>query len=134
MLSVSIILTQMGVILLFMILGFVAGKKNQISAAGTRDLSWLAVNICGPCQGLSAVVQANSLHDHATAFKVLGLNFLLYAILFVVGIFTGPLLRAEKSERKFFHVMTVFGNCGFLGLPLCEAVFGKEALLYLTMN
>ena len=40
----------------------------------------------------------------------------------------GPLLRIPKPERKFYQLMTIFGNMGFIGYPVVNAVIGPEGM------
>ena len=131
--QLSVILTQMGVIVVFLTLGFLSKRKGWIHTAGTKDMSWLLVNICGPAQVLFSILGSSKLPDAGTAFNVLLLSIAIYILLIVFGRFMGRIVRAPRSEWKYYHVMTVFGNVGFLGLPLCQAILGNDSMVYLVL-
>jgi len=131
--QLSVILTQMGVIAIFLALGFLSKRKGWIHTAGTKDLSWILINICAPAQVIFSVLGNDSLPDSRTSLKILILSILIYIVLIISGRFIGPIIRAPRSEWKFYHVMAVFGNTGFLGLPLCQAILGNNAMVYLVL-
>ena len=131
--QLSGILTQMGVIAIVIIIGYFCKAKEAVHTQGTKDMSWLVINVCGPCQVLFSVLGAENLPDRSSVihffFVVLG----IYVVLIAFGHLMGPLLRAPRSEWKFYNVMAVFGNTGFLGLPLCQAILGNDAMIYMVM-
>lgn len=131
--QVSVILTQMGVILIFLAVGFLAKRQNWIDNHGTKSLSWLIVYVCGPSLVLSSVLNSEAAIPKLTAIEIIGLIFVLYIILIIIGTFIGRLCGAPKSDWRFFGSMNVFGNVGFLGIPMCAAIFGSDAAIYMSM-
>ncbi|MDO4478195.1 MAG: AEC family transporter [Lachnospiraceae bacterium] len=131
--TLPVILTQMGVIIIFLAIGFFSRKKGFVNREQTRGMSWLVVNICGPLQCLSAIFNADALPGRTEMLKGLLIVFILYMLMVALGRVIGPIIRAEKSEWRFYNAMSVFGNVGFIGLPLCEAIIGPAALPYLIL-
>lgn len=64
-----------------------------------------------------------------------GLSYLLFfgiiAVFHIVGIFvTMPLFRGAGEHRSIFQYATMFGNMGYMGLPLAKAVAGEIGVFY----
>lgn len=57
----------------------------------------------------------------------------IYGVLIALGMLMGPLLRIPKPERKFYQLMTVFGNVGFIGYPVVNAVIGAEGMAFAAL-
>ena len=131
--SVKVILTQMAVIAIFLVLGYLARKRDWIREASVKDLSWILVNIGGPCQALSTVLNAESAPDKKDALLILAILGGLYVVFIILGLVMGPMIRAKRSDWRFYNVMTVFGNVGFLGIPLAQALMGSTAAFYMAM-
>ena len=131
--TIGVILNQMGVILIFLLIGFWAKRSGRIDVHGTKTLSWLIVNICGPALIVASVLSAEELPDRMTAIKGIGLVFCLYVFLILLGCVMGRLCLAPKADWNYFKAMSVFGNVGFLGIPLASAIFGNVATIYMTM-
>lgn len=131
--NISTVLTQMGVILIYLALGYYVSHKGWVKDEGVRALSWIIVNIASPAQILSSVLNDDPVSDKSSAIFMLLLTLIIYVILILLGLVMGPVLRAPKKDWKFYNGMTVFSNIGFLGIPFAQAVFGEESVVYLVI-
>ena len=131
--SIQTILTQMTIMILFLVIGCLIKKKGFIGHETLKELSWLLVTVIGPCQTVSTVVTIDRTNGKSAALIVLGITAVLYCVLFILGGFIGRLIRAPRSEWAFYDVMTVFGNVGFLGIPLARAMLGDLGGFYLAI-
>lgn len=131
--TLPIILTQMGVIIIFLAIGYICRKKGFVSEKESKSLSWIVVNICGPCQCISAVLNAEDLPTRDQLLYGLVVVVILYGLMILLGSVMGGLIRAPKSERKFYNAMTIFGNVGFIGIPLGQAILNDEAMPFLIL-
>ena len=57
----------------------------------------------------------------------------IYGILILLGLLVGPLLGIPKAERKFYQLMTIFSNVGFIGYPVVNAVIGPEGMAFAAL-
>ncbi|MCI1722179.1 MAG: AEC family transporter [Lachnospiraceae bacterium] len=130
--AITIVFTQLCVLMTFLMLGFFTKKKGYIHDIGVKDLSWIVINIGNPCQILSSVLNTDVVSDKGPIIEMFIVSILTYGALMVIGLFMGALVRAPKHERKVYNMMTVFGNLGFVGLPLVQAVYGAGAVLYVV--
>ncbi len=129
----GIVFKQMCVIFIFILIGYALRKKEMISDIGVRDITWIIVNICNPALILSAVMNTEKRPDMASALQMMGITAAAYCLMILLGFLIGPLVRAPKKDWKFYNMMTVFGNTGFIGLPLAQAVLGSESLIYIAI-
>jgi hypothetical protein len=44
------------------------------------------------------------------------------------------LLRVPQADHYSYRMLTIFGNVGFIGIPLASAVLGSESLIYVSIN
>lgn len=61
-------------------------------------------------------------------FKALGCGALLHTASIIVGILVFK--RTPKDKAAIFKFAAAFGNCGYMGLPLANAVVGSEGVFY----
>ncbi len=124
----SIILNQVSILFFVMLIGFYAGKRNIIENAARKKLSELLINITSPLFIISAFQLKFSheiLHNALTA--------LIFSIaIHVLSILAGLVLYEKYSDhtKKIMKFVTVYSNCGFMGLPVLGSLFGKEGILY----
>ena len=126
----SQVLTQILVILLYVIVGFVAGKVKVINPEQRKYLTGLCSNLILPFTILSASSQqmdgetmTNFGLATAVMFGLLGGTLVLMLLYHRVRHTPAPLRAATTG-------LITFPNCTFLGLPLCQALFGDIAVLY----
>lgn len=131
--STAVVLQQMLVIFLLMGTGFFLFRKHMVSACASRDLSTLITQVCNP-----AIILASALDENATATRMDilvtgGIAAVSYLALILMGMVLPRLLRVEPGQRRFYSMMTVYGNTGFIGIPVVSAVLGTSAVIYVTV-
>ena len=128
--SMDVVFTQILVILLYIVIGYVAGKAHLIDAGQRKYLTTVCTNLILPFTILSASSQSLTLRQMAD----LGLSFLVMLGLFIATTFAAMRLQAARGVPMPARVTTAslvtYPNCTFLGLPLCRALFGDMAILY----
>lgn len=126
----TLVLQQILVIFCYVAVGVGAGKLGIIDPGQRKYLTKLCSSMILPFTILSAA----SMEVGAEGFRSLGLA--MTVMFLVMGGTMGVsllLLRAVGAEDKFRAAMTsllTFPNATFLGLPLCQALFGQIAVLY----
>lgn len=128
--SMSLVLQQIIVIFCYVAVGIGAGKLGIITPEQRKFLTKLCSGLILPF----TILSASSMEVGAEGFRSLGLAMAVF-FLMIGGTMAGSLIlfRLGHGEEKFRAAMTSlisFPNCTFLGLPLCQALFGDIAVLY----
>lgn len=127
---ISEILTSLVMIFLLIIPGIIFRKKDIISAAQSDGISSLAVNITWPC----LVVDAMQMDFSAAVLKdsgyMMAAAMMVFAMAAVVTLVLSKLLRLDNSKRYITAFMLLFGNTGFIGIPVIRALYGTEAVFF----
>lgn len=128
--SMALVFTQILVILLYIAVGFAAGKFGIISPEQRKFLTGLCSNLILPFTILSGASQSvegeQLLSLGAAVVMMLGLFLLVTAATLLFH-----KVRATQSGiRAVSAGLLTYPNCTFLGLPLCKALFGDIAVLY----
>ena len=128
--SMSLVLQQILVIFCYVAVGVGAGKLGIIDPNQRKFLTKLCSGLILPFTILSAA----SMEVGAEGFRNLGMAMGVM-LLSMGGAMAASLflLRAFHAEGKLRAAVTsliTFPNCTFLGLPLCQALFGEIAVLY----
>lgn len=127
---ISEILTSLVMIFLLIIPGIIFRKKDIISAAQSDGISSLAVNITWPC----LVVDAMQMDFSAAVLKdsgyMMAAAMVVFAMTAVVTLVLSKLLRLDNSKRYITAFMLLYGNTGFIGIPVIRALYGTEAVFF----
>lgn len=114
---------------LLMAVGFLCGKLGLIDRELNRKASELLLLVVSPC-----LIFASYQVEYDAAL----LGNLLLAFGLSVGSFAVQLLCAHlllprrRPDAAVEQLSVVYPNCMFLGIPLIEALYGAEGVLYLT--
>lgn len=128
--SAGIVLQQMMIIFLLILTGYVIYKKGIIQGEIAKGISALVVNVCNPAILIrSAFERDASVTNEKLLLAVFG-SGLMYVILLAASWILPRLLRTEAKWRNHYALMSIFGNTGFIGIPLVSAVFGDQAVIY----
>lgn len=128
-----VVLEQMVMIFILILTGFVLYKKKIISDGASKDLSALVVNVCSP--GLIIVSMFNDLsqipRENVIFVGIIGVIFYLLLIFF--GYFLVWVLKVPGHLKNAYVLMTVFGNTGFIVIPVALAIIGPESMVYVIV-
>ncbi len=124
---------QMLVMLLMLIVGVVCAKTGVIDADGNRKITRFTLAVPQSCMVLSSAVNIEFEINAAKLAAVFFSGFVMYAVLIALGALVWFALRKKEGERELYAFMTVFGNVGFMGFPVVNALLGGEALLYASL-
>ncbi len=125
-----LVFRQILCILLYILVGYVAGKIHWIGPELRKDLTTLCANLILPFTILSSSRQTLD----AQGFKNLGIAvtviLLVFGLTLAVSLLIHRLRRSGNAIRAASTGLVTFPNCTFLGLPLCQALFGDMGILY----
>ncbi len=123
----------MVMIFILILTGFVLYKKKMISDSASKDLSALVVNVCSP--GLVIVSMFNDLSQipRENVIFVGAISVIFYLFLIFFGYFLVWVLKVPGHLKNAYVLMTVFGNTGFIGIPVALAIIGPESMVYVIV-
>lgn len=118
---------------LIIVIGYGVRKANVISTEGRGILTKLVLNVSLPGTILSAVMNASSLPESKELIFIVFVAALSYVVLFAFAFVTPKLLGVKKEQAGIYRFMMAFGNVGFIGFPVIDAIFGSDAVFYTSI-
>lgn len=123
------VFSNIGVILIVIIFGAIAGKAGLLGRESRDGITKLVISLTIPL--LYFYILAGGL-DKELIVRLWVLPLAAVALIFyswALGRGAGRLLKLNADERKTFTYLCTFSNCGFLAIPIAFAAFGKEGVL-----
>lgn len=118
------------VLILFVLIaiGFVCGKTKLINEAGSKVMADVVLYFVTPCVIINAfqrefdvTMLIKLIVSAVCSAAILGFSVLVAQILFK---------KQERHRACIFKFATVFSNCGYMSLPLQQALLGDEGVFY----
>lgn len=125
-----VLLQQMGILFVYMMIGYVACKKEYFDQEFGKKLSWLVVNVANPMLAISAVVNNEEQIAKKDFYVTVLLAICFYAFFLILAQILPRLIGVQKSDIGVYKMMTTFNNIGFMGFPVIAAAYGNRALIY----
>lgn len=124
------ILKQTIIMLILITVGILCSKTKIISKESNKDLSKLVLQVVNPVM----IFMSYQTDYKPELVKNLLLTFVLslgaYAVTILLAYLLIPTKKGRETELERFSA--IYSNCGFMGIPLVNALFGMEGVFYLT--
>ncbi|MCD7725132.1 MAG: AEC family transporter [Clostridiales bacterium] len=131
--SIEIVLQQMIIIFILIGIGIFLFQKKMLSEMTSRQISGLIVNVTNPALLICSAFDEGPRVSAGELALALGIYALIYAVLMGASFLIPYLLRVPNQYHYAYRMLTVFGNVGFIGIPLASAVLGSESLIFVSI-
>lgn len=122
------ILLQVSVLLILIALGYVLAKLKIINEVGIKCLTDLVLYSVTPCVIVTSFIRP----FEKSAAKGLVLSIAAAIAAHIGFIILSMLVIRNKNiaRERVLRFAAIFGNCGFMALPLQQALLGSEGVFY----
>ncbi len=112
---------------LLMSVGFIFGRMGLLSGETLSQVSRVLLYVVTPCIMITSFEVERTPESQGMLFASLGAMAEIYVVYMLLSI---VLFRREGEEhRGILRFASVYGNAGFMGLPLIQSVMGDEAMM-----
>lgn len=127
------IFQQLAVIIIYILLGIYLRKIKKIPKETGGILSTIIVGIMLPCTIVNSFLKMEVGIPLKEIVVVLIAASLMFVLLSIIAKTTGLLFRLTQKEKGIWEFALMFSNNIFMGFPIIEAIFGKQALIYASL-
>jgi len=128
-----LVLRQLVGIYLIVGMGIAAERLKWFPAATAKLCTQLLLYVVTPCVIVNSFLQ---MEYSAAQLRNLGIAAFGGALIFSSGILIAwRLYRGKKhpDTDPILHYASIYGNCGFMGLPLARAIVGDIGVFYVSI-
>lgn len=128
-----IALTQIGIFLILICVGILTVKIKIFDGHSLADVSKLVMQISLPSYIFINAVSSATRQSLIDSLMVVPIAVVLYIILIIVSAMIEKAFRLQGNRKSVFRASLIFGNIGFMGIPLVAALYPDTALLYVSI-
>lgn len=127
--NVKITAQQVGILYIIVLVGAICDKIGLFTEKTAKACTDLLFYIITPC----VIVQSflNQEFTKETGIRLLvavGCGFLMHFVAIILNV---PLYRkGDREKNDLFRYSSIYGNVGYMTLPLTEAILGTEGVFY----
>lgn len=126
--NLTTLYTVIAAMFVLLVCGYVMRKIHIIDDTASKNLTRLVLKLAQPALIISCLLSVEYSPEMMKQGAIIfGFGMLIQAILAVPAYFIGRAFK-DVDEGKIIEFSLLFTNCGFIGLPVLEAIFGETGL------
>lgn len=129
--EISVVINGVISLFLIMLLGVYGSKRNIITDEINRGLTEILLKITLPLMIVSSFVFTFDESMEKNITKTFIYAFLTFVIVAIISYLL--LIPIKSKKRKILQFANVFSNCGFIGFPIMENIYGFEGVIYTSI-
>ena len=129
----SIVLEQIEIFVVYMLIGIFAVKMHFLDREKLGMLSGCITKILLPLLIFTNTINGTTREQFLSSVVIILLAAVLYLALYAVSTVLAKLLRIDCKHESLYRACTMFGNCGFMGIPIITALYPEQGGLYIAM-
>ena len=122
--------SAIGKMMVMVLIGFAGYKLHLIGNAERDALTKFLLSIICPILILSSYMQGYDPEKTRGLFLSLGMGIVIHAIGILLGLIF--IKKEGNPDWQVERMAITYGNVGFMGMPLMSAMFGIDAIFYLS--
>ena len=129
----GVVVGQLVGFLIMLLVGYGCVRLKFYGMTALNGMCALLLNVLIPVLVFANAVDGTTRGQLFSNVGVMLLIAIMYLLLIVVFRVLAWALRLTGSCARLFQASTIFGNAGFLGIPLVMALFPKEGAIYVAL-
>lgn len=122
--------TSVAVLYLMVLAGFICDKTGIYTEKTAKKTIDLLFYLIGPCLMVNSILSMEKTDETVKKFFIsLLIAFATHIIAIVLNL---PFFRSRSDKDAVYKYGSIYGNVGFMALPLAQAVLGAEGVFYCT--
>ncbi|MBR6741398.1 MAG: AEC family transporter [Clostridia bacterium] len=124
----STVFSQVLVLFILILLGVIFAKTKLLKDSDVKAITDLVLYTVTPCVIIKSFVR----EFDKTLLKNLIISFIAVFVAHIIFILVTKLLLHSKTanRQKVLQFGTIFSNCGYMSIPLLQAVLGNDGVFY----
>lgn len=120
---------KMIVMFIILIAGVIAYKTKIVTKEGNATLSDLLLLIVNPIVIFMSFQMDYTQELFVRLWVSIGFAFICHAVAIVISY---ALINKKSENFDIERISAIYSNCGFIGIPIINALFGQEGVFYLA--
>jgi len=132
--SFHLVLRQLEIFTVIIFIGIIAIKTKALQEKNLGDLSKLIMRLILPIMIFHKSINGATRSDMFLCFSEVVLSgIFMFSMLFLTGLALKRIFSLQGDYGRVFHASTMFGNVGFIGIPLILGILPERGMLYMAL-
>lgn len=129
----SIVLEQMKLFIIYIIAGFLMVKSRVWKEETLQPIAQYVLKLGLPLLIFTNIVDGVEKQTLLSSFSVVVITAVYYFCLFFISKGVAKLFHLPHTRADIYQALMMFGNIGFMGIPIITNIFPQNGILYLSV-
>ena len=119
---------QVATLFIMMAVGYILAKMDKLSEKTLSQISFLIMSVVCP----SVIIDIMQMEKTPETLEALWKSAAAFAVVYAVLLILLPTVYRKQPDdtKKVLRFGAIYGNLGFIGIPLIDTVYGDPGMLY----
>ena len=128
-----IVLEQIGIFIILIACGILAVKCKILDERSLGNVSKVVMRMALPAYIFINTAEGATKEGLFSSLAVIPIAAVLYLLLVGISFVIEKIFHLQGNRARVFRAIVMFGNVGFMGIPLVVALYPDTALLYISL-
>lgn len=131
--TLTVLLQQIGMFVIYIITGVILIRTKVLTRENLEIISKVVIKLSLPVMIFINTVNGVDRQTFFSSLSILGIAAVMYVCLLILGTLSGKVFRLQGEHLQLYRAMTVFGNVGFMGIPIVVSIYPEKGMLYMAV-
>lgn len=127
------LLEQIGLFVIYIIVGVILVKTKVLSRDTLETLSRYVLKLAMPVMIFVNTIDGVDRQSLIETSPLLGITVLFYCCTFLLAKGLAMVFRLRDNKEQVYRALSMFGNIGFMGIPIISSIFPERGMLYIAV-
>ena len=129
----DILLQQIGLFIIYILVGVILVRTRVLSRETLEPISKFVLKMALPVMVFINITDGVERQVLYKSWPIFVIAAIFYIFMYAAGRGMVKLLHLQKNRAGIYQAMLLFGNIGFIGLPMIAGVFPENGILYASV-
>lgn len=129
----DIILQQVGLFVIYILAGLLLVKTKVLNRETLEPISKFVIKMALPLMVFINITDGTDKKNLYESWPILVIAVGFYICIYAAGAMAVKFFKQQESRVGIYRAMLLFGNIGFIGLPMIAGVFSEKGVLYASV-
>ena len=129
----DILLQQIGLFIIYILAGVILVRTRVLSCETLEPISKFVLKMALPVMVFINITDGVERQVLYESWPIFVIATIFYIFMYAAGRGMVKLLHLQKNRAGIYQAMLLFGNIGFIGLPMIAGVFSEKGVLYASV-
>lgn len=130
---VWILCEQIALFVIYILVGVLMVETRVLNKDTLETISRFVMKLSMPVMIFVNTIDGVDRRSLLQSLSLLGLTAVLYACTYVMARLLAAFFHLEGNRAQVYRALTMFGNVGFMGIPIISSIYPEYGMLYIAV-